>query len=101
MRGGDYRLTDHRPVWSGEARILFRLAAGDHQPGGDLHFTEHVTLVIAVALFIFRWFGVGDRLFHQSPRVTEQGQGDAGTGAQADFVHRQVVSGGVVGHQAK
>ena len=101
MCGSDNRLTDHRHVWPGEACIFFRLATGDHQPGGDLHFTEHVTLVIAVALFIFRWFGVGDRLFHQSPGIGEQGQGDTGTGTQVDFVHRQTVGGSVVRHQAE
>lgn len=101
MRGGDNRLADHRPVRAGEAYIFFRLAPGDHQPGGDLHLAEHIALVIAVAFFVLRRFGVGNCLFHQSPRIGEQGQRHAGTGAQADFVYRQTVGGGIVGHQAK
>ena len=101
MRGSDNRLADHRPIRPGESRILLCFAAGDHQPGGDLHFAEYVSLVVALALFVLRRFGVGNRLFHQSPGIGEQGQGNAGAGTQADFVHRQAVGGGVVGHQTK
>ncbi|MNT48108.1 hypothetical protein D3C72_1848710 [compost metagenome] len=48
LRRIENALADQAAIGATQASFFLRLAAGDHQSGGDFQFTENITLVFAI-----------------------------------------------------